>query len=441
MNIEEFSTRALDTAQAAGIAPAEIAVSRSESFSVCVRLGKIENYQVEDTLSVTMRGKCGERIGTASTQALDEDSIAMLVQGVRDSAALIETDEQDAIEPPDAHYGEVVNYSEKIDAISAQQKIALAMDIDRRLTEADARLVPYHTAVASGANTFIMKNTLGLNLSHSSNMIYAYAQAVARDGERTATGGKLLWGYDLDAVKAEDVAGGAAEDALAKLHAGRMKSGAYAAVIENSAMGSLLSTFAGIFSANMAQKGMSLLAGREGQKIAADCVTIVDDPLMPWGMGSCPFDREGAAAMTKEVVSGGVLKTLLHNRKTAKKAGCATTGNAAGGGSVQPTNFYIKPGADDLDALLSQMGDGLLVTEVTGLHAGANPISGDFSLLSKGFEVKGGKRVRAVEQFTVAGNFYKLLAGVRAVGSDLLFEGSPIGCPSVLVDSVSVAGE
>ena len=72
---------------------------------------------------------------------------------------------------------------------------------------------------------------------------------------------------------------------------------------------------------------------------------------------------------------------------------------------------------------------------------GANPISGDFSLLAKGFEVKGGKRVRAVEQFTVAGNFYKLLAGVRAVGSDLLFEGSPIGCPSVLVDSLSVAGE
>lgn len=441
MNINDFSARTLEAAQAAGIAPAEIAISRSESFRARVRLSKLEDYQVEDTLSVTLRGKCGLRIGTASAQALDEESIALLVAGVKESAALIETDEQDEIEPPDAEYGEVVNYSEKIDAITAEQKIALAMEIDWRLAQADARIAPQFTTVASGANMFVMKNTLGLDLRHSSNMIYAYCGCVAREGERTATGSKLLWGYDMDAVKAEAVAGGAVEDALTKLRAGRMKSGACPAVIENGAMGSLLSTFAGIFSANMAQKGMSLLAGREGSKIAADCVTLIDDPLMPWGLGSCPFDREGAAAMTKEVISGGVLTTLLHNRKTAKKAGCATTGNAAGGGAVQPSNFYIKPGEDDLDALLAKLGDGLLVTEVTGLHAGANPISGDFSLLSKGFEIKDGKKARAVEQITVAGNFYKLLAGVRAVGSDLLFEGSAIGSPSVMVDTLNVAGE
>ena len=87
------------------------------------------------------------------------------------------------------------------------------------------------------------------------------------------------------------------------------------------------------------------------------------------------------------------------------------------------------------------MGDGLLVTEVSGLHAGANPISGDFSLLSRGWEIRGGKRVRAVEQITVAGNFYRLLEDILCVGSDLLFEGSPVGCLSVLVKTLSVAGE
>jgi PmbA protein len=87
------------------------------------------------------------------------------------------------------------------------------------------------------------------------------------------------------------------------------------------------------------------------------------------------------------------------------------------------------------------MGDGLYLTEVSGLHAGANPVSGDFSLLSRGFEVKGGKCVRAVEQFTVAGNFYKLLETIEAVGNDLLFEGSPIGSPCVRVKNLSVAGE
>ena len=136
-----------------------------------------------------------------------------------------------------------------------------------------------------------------------------------------------------------------------------------------------------------------------------------------------------------------MLTTLLHNRKTARKAGVKTTGNAAGSGRVAPSNMYIKPGEQTLDMLLAAMGSGLLITEVSGLHAGANPVSGDFSLLSRGFEVVGGKIVRAVEQFTVAGNFYELLKNVTAVADDLLFEGSPIGSPSVAVSQLNIAGE
>ena len=182
-----------------------------------------------------------------------------------------------------------------------------------------------------------------------------------------------------------------------KLEAERMKSGVYPVVIKNTAMADLLTTFCGIFSADNAQKGLSLLAGREGEAIASASVTLTDDPLMPWGMASCPFDREGAATYTKNIIDGGVL--------------------------------------------LSNLGDGLYLTEVSGLHAGANPISGDFSLLSRGFEIKGGKIVRAVEEFTVAGNFYQLLKDITGVGSDLYFEASPIGSPAVLVKSLSVAGE
>ena len=272
-------------------------------------------------------------------------------------------------------------------------------------------------------------------------MIYAYASCLARENESAATGFKLLWGYDRDAVSAQAVADGCAQDALSKLGAGRMASGAYPVVIKNTAMADLLSTFAGVFSADNAQKGLSLLAGREGQRIAGEAVTLVDDPLMPWGMASAPFDREGAATYKKNVIEGGVLTTLLHNRKTAKKAGCKTTGNAAGAGRVAPSNIYIAPGEAAADALLENMGDGLYVTEVSGLHAGANAVSGDFSLLARGFEVAGGKPVRAVEQITVAGNFYRLLEDVTAAADDLVFDGSPVGCPTVMVKALSVAGE
>ena len=416
-------------------------MTNSESFSVRVRSGVLEDYKVSDKFRLTLRGRVGERIGTASTQALDNEGLKLLIQGVKESAELIETDEQDDILPPDTHYETVCCFSDTVESICAEEKIALARSIDERLHAADARINPDATVVSTASESFCLKNSLGLDLQHQSNMIYAYASCLAKEGNASATGFKLLWGYSIDDVRPEAVADGCAEDALSKLGAGRMKSGEYPVIIRNNAMADLLSTFSGIFSADNAQKGMSLLAGKEGQHIAASTVTLVDDPLMPWGLGSCPFDREGAATRKKNIVEGGMLTTLLHNRKTAKKAGIQTTGNAAGAGRVAPSNLYLAPGEESLLALLEQMGNGILLTELSGLHAGANPVSGDFSLLARGFEVVEGKPVRAVEQFTVAGNFYNLMEDITAVGNDLLFEGSPIGSPSAMVRALSIAGE
>ena len=140
MSLSEFSARALEAAAQAGIAPAEIFSNSSETFSVRVRGGKLEDYKVSDRLSLTLRGRVGERIGTASTQALDEESLQLLVAGVRESAELIATDEQDDILPPDPAYSAVCNYSEALDDVSAGDKIALAMEIDKRLSAADARI-------------------------------------------------------------------------------------------------------------------------------------------------------------------------------------------------------------------------------------------------------------------------------------------------------------
>lgn len=441
MSLNQFCECVFFAAEQAGIAPAEIFASESESFSVRVRATKLEEYQVSDRFKLTLRGRVGGRIGTASTQALDAESIALLIQGVRESAELIETDEQDDILPPDPHYSAVCNYSEALERVSAEDKIALAMEIDRRMTAADARIKPDATLVATSQERVTLRNTLGLDLSHQSNMIYAYASCLAKEGEQAATGFKLLWGYAMEEIRPWDVADGCVQDALTKLGAGRLSSGERPAVIRNNAMADLLATFNGVFSADNAQKGLSLLADKEGQTIASAAVTIVDDPLMPWGLASAPFDREGAATCTKDVVRAGTLCTLLHSRKTAAKAGVKTTGNAAGSGRVAPSNLYIAPGGKALEQLLADMGEGLLVTEVSGLHAGANPVSGDFSLLARGFEVHGGQCVRAVEQITVAGNFYRLLEGITAVGDDLLFEGQPIGSPSVSVRALSVAGE
>ena len=203
---------------------------------------------------------------------------------------------------------------------------------------------------------------------------------------------------DFEALNVEELAREAVEEAVAGLEGGPIPSGSYPVALRNDVAAEILAAFTGAFSADAALKrACPLLKGREGEMIAAPCLTLMDDPLLAGGLASTPFDGEGVAHFANAVIREGRLNTLLHNRKTARKQGCATTGNAARGsysGSVQvgPTNFFFAPGPGDRQALLAQMDRGLLITQVQGLHSGANPVTGDFSLGARASGWKKGKR-------------------------------------------------
>ena len=201
-----------------------------------------------------------------------------------------------------------------------------------------------------------------------------------------------------------------------------------------------------MFSADAAQKGLSPLAGMEGQSIGPQLVSITDDPLHP--ISPSPFDDEGVPSVKTAVVEKGELKTFLHNLKTAKKAGVSSTSNGGRGSAgspvgVRPSNFFIEPVEGSLDELIAKMGDGLLITDFSGLHAGVNSVSGRFSLLCKGRLIQNGQDVRAVNEITISGDFINLLTKVRAVGKDIRFSipgGSCVGSPSLLIESAAVSG-
>ena len=159
------------------------------------------------------------------------------------------------------------------------------------------------------------------------------------------------------------------------------------------------------------------------------------------------FDAEGSPVYTKKLVECGKLNTLLYNLKTAAVAGKETTGNASKAGysasvGISPFTFYLQPGETSEEELLKQAGSGVYINSLGGLHAGADPISGDFSLQSAGFMIENGVKVTAVKSFTVAGNFYELLKNIRTVASNLEMPGmGRFGAPSVLVDGLSIAGK
>jgi PmbA protein len=447
MTIDQFIQALLDEALKAGIEAAEIYLSSGDRFkAMCVK-GEITNYTVNATRGLSLRGLYQGKMGYAATEAFDEAAVAQLVEAVKESATLTEDEDVQEIYPGDKEYPKADNYNPALDQVDEGRKLALIQEIEKKALALDERITAlnYNMISTSSGETRIV-NSYGLNLSHRDNMAVCYISATAKEGDRVATGSGFKVTRNFEEMDADAIAKEAVDEALFMLKAAPVPSGTYRAIIEAKCMPDMLGAFDGVFSAESAQKGLSLLAGKEGEIIASEAVTLMDDPLLPGGLASQPFDAEGVATRTKAVIEKGRLTTLLHNLKTARKAGVKTTGNAAKAGyagavNVSPSNFFLAPGKKTLAELMADMGDGLVITEVSGLHAGANAISGDFSLIAQGYTVKNGKKDAPVEQITVAGNFYQLLKNIRAVGSDLLFPGSSIGSPSVDVGEISVAGK
>ena len=453
MDRNEFINRLFETARRkAGDVPdfaCEACFGSSESFEVQVKNGEIYQYNVSEGGGLGFRALLGGKMGYASTQILDEDAIDMLVDGALENAAVVESKDRQFLFGGSERYPELKLYEPRLDEIDAAQKIEMARKLEKLTLAQDERIAQVEDcALFSEKAESAIVNTLGLNVSTRGNLLGGYVSAVARDGEKVNTGFKLFFTMNPDEIDLEKVARQAAQEALSGLEAKQAPSGVYRTLLRSDVAGSLLATFSGLFSADNAQRGLSRLKGREGEAVAASCVTLMDDPHRPGSASSTPFDGEGVATAPKAVIKDGRLTTLLHNLKTAHKQGVTTTANASRPGyaspvGVAPTNFYFEPTDADFDAMLEKLGDGLLITDLQGMHAGANPIIGDFSLAAKGFMVKGGKLAEAVNQITVAGNFYDLLMGIEAVGGDLEFHApgdSCFGSPSLLVEKLSVAG-
>ena len=446
MERNHFIEMLFDRAKRSGFEDCDAYVLENSSFQTAVNKGELTRYSVSDSLNLGFRGLYRGKMGCASTQVLDEDAVEMLIEAAKNGAELIDNDDEETIFPGSEVYPEYDGRRERIAALSAAEKIRMTRELEERALSYDERIASCsHCALFSGSSDVMLVNSRGLELCFHRDHLGAYVYPIARSGERTGTAGRHAFVGDPAQMNLDKIASEAAQEAISYLDARSISSGRYPVLLRRDAAADLLETFADVFCADAAQKGMSLLKGREGEKIAADCVRIVDDPLLPGGYASSPFDDEGVASRRTAVVENGSLTTLLHNLKTAKKQGVSSTGNAsrttvAGPMNVAPANFYIEASDISVDNLMQKVDRALLITDLMGMHSGANSISGDFSLGAKGYLVENGQVVRAVNQITIAGNFFDLLKNIIAVGDDLEFGAGCFASPTLLAEGLSVAG-
>ena len=447
MEFLQFKNLLFEKAKTAGFDECEIYFSDGESISISVYEGEVEKYNLAKSFGLSFRGKINNKMGYSYTEILDEVAIDMLINSAKNSATLIENDDETFIYVGDKTYSEVKTYSKELENIDPGKMIDLALDLEKEAKNYCDKVVNINGCkISYSSSNYGIYNTKGLELNNKDNILTSYVVPVVEDESGKNDGVGYVVASSLDEVKPREMAAQGVEEALSKLGGKSIPSGSYKTIIYNEAMVQLLETFASTFSGDAAQKGLSLLKGKEGDMIASPIVTIVDDPLMEGGLASAPFDDEGVATFTKELVYEGKLNTLLHNLKTAHKQGVKSTGNGfkasyASSVNVSESNLYLRKGEKSFEDFMKEINEGVIITDLAGLHSGANTVSGDFSLAAKGFYVENGKKIFPVEQITLAGNYFDLLKNIVSIGNDLKFPMSNVGSPSVIVTGLSIAGK
>jgi PmbA protein len=215
-------------------------------------------------------------------------------------------------------------------------------------------------------------------------------------------------------------------------------------VLDPAAAVAFLGVLAGALSAESVQKGRSLFASLAGEVVASDPVNLVDDGRLLDGPGAAPVDDEGVPTMRTPLIDRGRLTGFLHNAHTAHRGRTLSTGNAGRAGfrsppGVSTTNLFLAAGTEPPEALLRRANHGVYIQEVSGVHSGANPITGEFSVGATGLRITGGALGEPLREMTVASTLRDVLERVVAVGNDLRFFGST-GSPTVLVSEMTIGG-
>ncbi len=445
MKFQEFKKVIITQCQALGVTDYELYYQTAESTSVSAYQQEINQFSASLEGGVCFRCIHRGKMGYASTEKLSEKSALKLVERAMENAATLEAEEPVFLCEGGKTYAALPASNVAMPGTDAL--VARVLDTQAKLYAADPAVIDGTTTqgVAEKSEIAIV-NSRGLDLHDETTLVGLVVAAVVSDGGEMANDYEIALG-SLESLDTDALTEKAAKTALAKLGGDPAPTGKYPVVFDPEAMSDLLSTFSAVFSAEQARKGLSKLAGKEGETIASPLVTLVDDPAYPGSFLQRSFDAEGSPAYRKNIIEKGTLSTLLYDLKNAAMAGKETTGNASKSNydapvGIRPFTLYLAAGDMTGEALLQKAGNGVCIHSLGGLHAGANPVSGDFSLQSAGFLIEGGKKTARVKSFTVAGNFYELLQQITAVADDLKFPGmGTVGSPSVLVEGLSIAGK
>ncbi len=445
-NLVDLAQDIVKRALSAGATGAECTVSEGDEFSANVRMRELENLKEAGSRAAGLRILKGRRTGASFSSDLSAEGIAKLVTAAIELAEITTEDPHAGLPDPEelgAIPGDLNLYCPDLESVDTAARIETAKRAEEAALSADPRIFNSEGAsfdAHAGAHAFA--NSLGFAGEYRNSYCSLSVAPVARDGESME---RDYWyalsrGYE-GLEPAEQVGRIAAQRALRRLNPVKVETQKVPVIFEQGAARTLLDNIFEAVHGMSIYRHESFLAGKLGEKVAAESLTLIDDGTLPGLFGTSPFDDEGVPSRRTVVIERGVLKSYLLNSYAARKLGMKTTGNASrgltGNAGIGHGNFYVEKGVQTPEQIISGVANGFYVTELMGF--GVNIVTGDYSRGAAGLWIRDGELAFAVSEVTIAGNLKDMLLGLEAIGSDLEFRGS-IAAPTLKIGEMTVGG-
>jgi PmbA protein len=443
----ELATQIIRLALDRGATDAECTLAEGEEFSALVRMRSLERLKDAGSRAAGLRVLVGRRVGSSYTSDLSSDGIRELVKSAMELAAISTEDPHAGLPEPSelgALPGDLQLFSADIAGTNTDYRIEQARQTEEAAFSADPRITNSEGASFDAhAGQRVFANSRGFSGSYRVSSCSLSTTPVARQGEFMERDYWYSSARKYSNLQSPAHIGRcAAERTVRRLGARKVSTQKVPVIFDPQTARTLLANIFDAVEGDAIYRSASFLAGKLGDRVASESVTIVDDGTLPGLFGTSPFDDEGVPSRRTVVIDRGVLKSYLLNAYTARKLGLKTTGNAArgitGNTGVGHGNLFLEAGDLEPYELIRGISKGLYVTELIG--SGVNIVTGDYSRGAAGQWIEHGDFAYPVSEITIASTLQRMLMDLEAVGSDLEFRGS-VASPTLVIREMTVSGQ
>ncbi len=443
----ELGQRAVQAALRAGASEAEAYVVEGVSAET-IFTDKVESFRISASTGLGIRAIVGKKLGMMGTSSLEPDDVVRAAEEAVKIARASSEDEEWHSLPERYGRTEVGGlYDEETAALEPETIMDYILRAIEAVKSAGPNVSPSRGLLRAGRSVVAICNSYGQEAVREGTSAIVWVRASAREAGRKATGSESACARALSAIDFERLGSEAGRRALDFLRAKKLPTGKMDVVIRGMVMGGMLSTMFGrTLTADAVQEKRSPWAGKVGQEVASEALTLVDDGAMPGGFRSRPFDDEGIKTGRTVLVERGVLKGFLYDDYRAKREGVSSTGNAwrphyRSRPSPAPNCLVLQPGDWRLEELLADTSGGLYVVETIGEWL-SDPIRGFLNAtVTHGYLIEDGELGQPVSGITISCDFFQAMRGpMDALGRELECH-MGIYAPAVRIRGMSISGK